>query len=356
MQFLKSILSSIDDGPSDGLGRSSNTSLASAAPKPRLTTASSPSSLNKPTPPIQNGFNEKRKAESQLHRFQDKALKPNTTSTASTIVSRLERTERSGKPPIATSKTSHLISSTRNGGQTSATATATSASKAPPKKGSFAEIMARAEKEKKAAAAAPLGVIKHKPKEKMSAKKEILMRKKGIPMKGKEEDKLKVTARSTGNPSTKGTTDYTNGKSKPKPAPVIGYTGTAKPKPQLSYKGTMKPEMHSKSLYRKDKFVVSDESDDGRSHSKKSHSSRRRDLDSEDEEAYGLDEEEDFDSGAESSDMEAGFSDVEEEDERAARLAREEDQRELNVLDQKKREKEERRRRIEAVAAKNRRR
>ena len=245
----------------------------------------------------------------------------------------------------------------RNNGEASTPSNATSSSKPPPKKGSFAEIMARAQKEKQVAAAAPLGVIKHKPKEKLSAKKEILMSKKGIPIRGKEEDKLKVGARGTGNSSMLGATDHTaSGRSKPKHAPTIGYTGTAKPKPQPSYKGTMKPETDLKPLHRKDKFVVSDGSDDGKSRFKKPISNRRRDLDSEDEEAYGLDEEEDFDSGAESSNMEAGFSDVEEEDERAAKLAREEDQRELSLLDQKKREKEERRRRIEAVAAKNRRR
>ena len=250
---------------------------------------------------------------------------------------------------------SHFSTSAQNGGQSSNSELATSSAKAPPKKGSFAEIMARAEKEKRTAASAPVGVIKHKPKEKLSAKKEILMRKKGIPVRGKADDKLKTTSRGSGNPSTSGTADNVNGKSKTKHVSATGYTGTAKPKPQPSYKGTMKREMDSKPLHRKDKFVVADESDDGRPHSKKSLSSRRRELDSEDEEAYGMDDEEDFDSGAESSNMEAGFSDVEEEDERAAKLAKQEDQKELSILDQKKREKEERRRRMEAIAAKNRR-
>ena len=336
--------------------RNSTTSVNPTTSKPRLPTANSPLSLDRSKPSSQNVTSEKRKAESELSRYQDKSFKPDTASTASAVVNRLERAQRSGKPEIPNSKMSRLGPPRPNGNHVPTPATAAAASKAPPKKGSFAEIMARAESARQAAAAAPLGVIKHKPKEKLSAKKEILMRKKGLSMRGKEEDKVKIADRGTSNPSASGSMDRANGKPKLKNAPPTGYTGTAKPKPQPSYKGTMKPDMNSRSLHRKDKSAVSDESDDGRPRFKKSLPSRRKDFDSEDEEAYGLDDEEDFDSGAESSDMEAGFSDVELEDERAARVAREEDERESRLLDQKKREKEDRRRRMEAIAAKNRRR
>ena len=334
--------------------RTSTTSSNPVAPRPRLPTTNSSLPSDGPKPSTHNVSSEKRKAETQLPRFQDKSLKPDTTSTASAVADRLERAARSGKPDIPTSKTSRFGPPRQNGSQVQPPAAALSASKAPPKKGSFAEIMARAESARKAAAAAPLGAIKHKPKEKLGVKKEILMSKKGIPIRGKDEDKSKIAARATGNASALGNGEGANGKLKSKSAPTIGYSGTAKPKP--SYKGTMKPDVNPKSLHRKDKFVVSDESDDSRSRFKKPLSSKARDLDSEDEEAYGLDDDEDIYSGDESSDMEAGLEDMEEEDKRAAKLAREEDERELRLLDERKKEKEDRKRRMEAMAAKNRRR
>lgn len=74
------------------------------------------------------------------------------------------------------------------------------------------------------------------------------------------------------------------------------------------------------------------------------------DEDVSDEGSYGRGEVDDYESDA-SSVMEAGVFEVDEEEERALRAAREEDARELALEAQLKREKEERRRRLMSLAS-----
>ncbi|KAI4185701.1 MAG: hypothetical protein L6R41_003959 [Letrouitia leprolyta] len=213
--------------------------------------------------------------------------------------------------------------------------------KAVPKKGSYAEIMARASASNKPS----VGVIKHKPKEAMSAKKEILMRKKGLLAKGKGETKdIRDRARSREKdhlpPSTDSKSPAISGKKPPQP----NYKGTAAPKPQPAYKGTMKPRSSiADTARRKD-------SQDTRSRSTSTNPHRRgKEYESEDEEDE-IDEQEDY--SDESEDMEAGFSDVEEEETAAMRAAKKEDEEQLRIENQLKKEKEDRKKKLAAMAAK----
>lgn len=77
--------------------------------------------------------------------------------------------------------------------------------------------------------------------------------------------------------------------------------------------------------------------------------SRRDEYESEEDEDEELEEEEDYYSDA-SSDMEAATFEVDEEEERAARIARKEDAEALNEENRLKREKEEKRKRLAAMA------
>ncbi|KAL9031828.1 MAG: hypothetical protein Q9196_000201 [Gyalolechia fulgens] len=219
----------------------------------------------------------------------------------------------------------------------------TDASKGAPKKGSYAEIMARASANNKP----PVGVIKHKTKETISAKKEILMRKKGKLPKGKgatkeTRDGSRIRDRngmppSSGNPKS----SAMPGKKPPQP----NYKGTAASKPQPAYKGTMKPRSSiADTARRKD-------SRDDRSRSNSTNPHRRgEDYESEDEED-DIDEQEGVYSD-ESDDMEAGFSDVEEEETAATRAARKEDEEQSRIESQLKKEKEDRKKKLAAMAAK----
>lgn len=216
-----------------------------------------------------------------------------------------------------------------------ATAPPGDAAKAP-KKGSYAEIMARA----KATQSKPpaVGVISHKAKDKIaiSHKKELKMTKRAL------RDK-KLGIKDDSRPGSAGSLSSSPapGLSKPAkvPKPQPAYKGTAKPKPQPSYKGTMKSEdtVPRKPAYnerdkqaskgRYDEYAATDEDD----------------LDDVEEDEYGSDE---------SDDMEAGFSDVEQEESLAAKAAREEDEKEARLEAQLKKEKEDRRKRLEAMAKK----
>jgi hypothetical protein len=111
--------------------------------------------------------------------------------------------------------------------------------------------------------------------------------------------------------------------------------------PSSSYKGTMgitsgraaKPPPKQK---RYDEYLGTDEDDV-----------------SDDMGGYGEDEEDDYASDV-SSDMEAGLDDLDAEEQRALKAAKEEDARELALENQLKREKEEKRKRLMALADKRR--
>ena len=202
-----------------------------------------------------------------------------------------------------------------------------------PKKGSFKEIMARAQ----AAAAqpkAPVGTISHKPKEKMeiSYKKEQKMKKKAL-----RDKKLGIVRNDSRPSSSDGHRSSPTPGTDPnkKKAPQPAYTGTAKPKSMPAYRGTMgavdgrKPSAKVPPKRRANEYAATDD-----------------ELDSEEEDeddGYGY-------SDAESDDMEAGFSDVEQEESQALKAARKEDEEEAKLEAKLKQEKDERRKRLEMMA------
>ena len=255
--------------------------------------------------------------------------------------------KKSARPSISTSKSALTVPyrGTSRPSPTSASPITPNAdaSRPAPKKGSYAEIMARASANNKPS----IGVIKHKPKEAVSAKKEILMRKKGMLPRAKIGNKNERNGTSgqdrnsplpsPANPKGPGSTH--------KKVPQLSYKGTATPKPQPAYKGTMKTQSSiADTARRKD-------SRNDRSRSSSTKPLRRdREYESEDEED-GIEEEEEIYSD-ESDDMEAGFSDVEEEETAASKAARKEDEEQMRIENQLKKEKEERRKRLAAMAAK----
>lgn len=210
-----------------------------------------------------------------------------------------------------------------------------------------------------------VGVIRHRPKEALSMKKEILLQKKGLKKKPSPDPKdgvrRGIPANVTGPQSTTKTNTKNNPESRPRRKTLSppAYRGTAAPvKPQPSYKGTMKPAMSLKTLSagRKNSATA-----DGRLARSRSTSMGRR-LDrsnrylSEDEEDILDEEDEPGDDDREggydesSDDMEAGFSDVEEEETLATKTAKKEDEEQLRIELQMKRDKEERKRKLEQLA------
>ena len=203
-----------------------------------------------------------------------------------------------------------------------------------PKKGSYAEIMARA----KANQAKPqaVGTINHKPKEKgaLSYKKELKLQKQA-----KRDKKLGIVRDKDGSrpSSADGPPNLRQARTKgAKPEPELL---ARKPKPQPAYKGTMNPasvtakaqeKAAAQTARRSNEYAGTDEELD-------------EDDEVEDDDGYGYDDEE-------SDDMEAGFSDVEQEETAASRAAMKEDEEEARLEARLKREKEERKRRVEELA------
>ena len=236
--------------------------------------------------------------------------------------------------------------------------------KAPPKKGSFAEIMARG---KTLQMSAPtVGAITHKPKPKdaLSSKKEILLQKKGMSKKqppGSKEGLQQRTGPLSSNskpalvPSNAKRALVGEAKT-PSTSASPAYKGTASSaKPQPSYKGTMKPPNPA------ERKNSSARSEDGRARSITAFyprpsvsKSRYRSYESDEEEDEDEDEydNEDDDPGVDhsSDDMEADFGDVEAEEESAIRIGKKEDEEELKLEQKLKKEKEERRKRLELLA------
>lgn len=211
-----------------------------------------------------------------------------------------------------------------------------------PKKGSYKDIMARAQASQ--AKTSAIGAISHKPKEKtaLSYKKQLELEKKE-----KRNRKLGIKSESRASSSEgqngKHAAGPTNGTPmrpiNEKRAPQPSYQGTMKPKPQPNYKGTM----HSASTDSK-KTAMGFGAPKCRTNE---YAATDDELDEEgeedEEESYGYSEEE-------SDDMEAGFSDVEQEESTAARAARKEDEEEARLEAKLKCEKEARRRKLEQMA------
>ncbi|KAF2146883.1 uncharacterized protein K452DRAFT_242056 [Aplosporella prunicola CBS 121167] len=200
-----------------------------------------------------------------------------------------------------------------------------------PKKGSFAEIMARA---KAAQTQQPVGTIKHKPVEKKLSKKEKLAQeadaktKQAVPRNGKPGVApigQKGQSKAAEPPGSK---PGVPAKEKRKPVD-LGYSGTMRPSAkEPTYQGTMKsggsrkPGQDRASSY-----------DRSRSTSLSARPPPSRYRYAEDEED---DEEEDYES---ESDMEAGMFDVDREEMESLRVARREDELALKEEEEHRRRK-----------------
>ena len=300
---------------------------------------------------------QKRKAEEPLPApkpkivKEDQAQRQGNEASVSAEVSTKKPIER---PTVSTSKSALAVPyrgmsrpSPSSPSPASASPTTAPAKSGPPKKGSYAEIMARAATNNKP----QLGVIKHKPKDTISAKKEIMMRKNGLLPNGKAVKKDARNSKS-GRNSDSPVRSTANSKSPnlacKKAPPQPSYKGTAAPKPQPTYKGTMNMKPGSSianTARRKD-------SKNDRSRSSSINPSRR-DIEYESEEEEDEDElDEENGYSDESDDMEAGAFEVEQEETAATRAARKEDEEQLRIENQLKKEKEDRRKRLAAMAAK----
>ena len=282
-------------------------------------------------PPLQN----KRKAEDDIIEPNSKAIKTSSISYPSHLT---DTTRINGSNGGGAQKPSTIpYRGTAKATSSSAPATPTGESTKQHKKGSYQEIMARARAEK-AQVKPVVGTISHKPKEKteMTRKKELKLKKKTL-----REKKLGKGQNDSRTSSSEGQRDRKAGlgsKIKDKKTPQPTYTGTAKPvpKPQPAYKGTMGSRATSAKSIEKPKPR----------RNANEYAGTDDELDS-----YGEDEDDgDGHSEEESDDMEAGFSDVEQEETVALKVARKEDDEELQRENALKKVKEDRRKRLEALS------
>lgn len=310
----------------------------------------------------------KRKADDQLSASKDKTVRPNMESGRPS-----QPVSNAPKVQVATTTLakSTVPSSAGLGSMpyrgtgkpgTASPIPARAEPKAPPKKGSYAEIMARAKASH--TASAHVGIIKHKAKEKLSKKEQIALAK-GLTIKTKQNIRdgprpssadPKTTSPRTPDGATK---PRTNGASSTKKPLQPSYTGTAKPKPTPSYKGTMKP-LPSTSLTKK----APRDTDSERSHPRSRSTSvthptnlknrLRATVSSGAASSADEEDEEEEASASDLSDMEAGFSDVEEEDERALKAAKKEDQFEAMMEKELKRQKDRKKKEAAMLAARGR--
>ncbi len=250
-----------------------------------------------------------------------------------------------GRTPSASSPTATTF---KNGQPTPPPSNDAPPAKAP-KKGSFAEIMARAKAAQ--ATSAQVGKIQHKRIEKAPSKRE---REGARAQKGQNmqknlgpNGKFQKTGQSVladgraGIKESKGKTaakPEVEKKVKKAATATTGYAGTARPK----LGSTRAPPRSSTSGSRYDRGP-------DRYRDDRRGSSNRYTYASEEED----EEEEEYDSDV-SSDMEAAVFEVDDEEEAAARIARREDAEALAEENRLKREKEEKRKRLAAMA-KNRR-
>jgi len=292
----------------------------------------------------------KRKAEDDLRRASDKTqrvgLQP-ANSSRPIVPPRKPSAVDTSKPVQNGERTSisrPATSSYKNG---QLTPSSTTGPLKPPKKGSFAEIMARG----KAAQTnlGPVGRIQHKKIEKQPSRRarEAMLAQKGKTIQNALAPNSKFQRR--GRPSLgneKNGAKQLNGKAPNEPEKkfkkaalaTTGYAGTARPK--LGDRAASKPGPRGNSSNDRDRY---------RRHTLGSRNDRYLSEDEEDEELED-DEEEDYES--DESDMEAAAFEVDEEEEAAARIARKEDAEALAEENRLKREKEEKKRKLLAMAKK----
>lgn len=308
-----------------------------------------------PTPPSQ-----KRKAEEDLPRTNEKVVRTTGYRGTSAMLSPYttsQGAQQVKKSPNLQSNPAKQTLPNRSATNTpKSPTTVTAAPKAAqdpakaPKKGSFAEIMARAKANKEAPQA--VGVIKHQAKDKnaLSNKKELLLQKKGKLGKANSRAPNGHSRNSSGDMSSGSASKLPgkNGTGTGKKVPQVAYRGTAQkpviPRPQPTYRGTMGLGTPAAASGPK---KPPNRTQNGRDIG----SRRQQEYYSEEEEESEM-EEEDEGGYSEESDMEAGFDDVEIEETTATKLARKEDDEEARMEAELKRQKEARKKRLQELAKK----
>ncbi|EEA22227.1 hypothetical protein TMatcc_008336 [Talaromyces marneffei ATCC 18224] len=314
MSFLSSVLSSIETGTPASLPpttpRPSTSALSATVTKsePRKSTPSAPTS-NRPTSSNPSA-GIKRKAEEPIRRPE----KPSSTANGNDVKARPKAplpvrpvVAKKPTPPAAPAK--------------------------PPPKGSFADLMAKAKAVQKEAP--KVGVLKHQaalPKEKIS--KSEMKRRMEAKAKGKEAARSGKQPGVSPAPNTgkkiegKPGIDVSAKKREPEENTYKGTSRSAQP----SYKGTANlPAKHKNAARRRaprrDEYLGTDEEDEG--------------------DFY--DDYDDYYSDA-SSDMEAGYGDMEREEYAALRAAQREDEEDIRMEAEAKRAKMERKQKLAALA------
>ncbi|KXT02581.1 hypothetical protein AC578_10671 [Pseudocercospora eumusae] len=210
-------------------------------------------------------------------------------------------------------------------------ATAANAAPAAPK--GFAAILAQAKAAQEASKAATMNTIKHKPVERLTKKERMRLREEAKQKGGGKGGKAAAADRSrSGTPS--------DPKAAAKRAPDTGYKGTMKKAvvapPTTSYTGTMKKAVPGAAPKKDPKKGLGQDKYGG--YASWSDLSAAEDEDEEGYDSY------------ESDDMEAGFDDVEGEEQLALKSARKEDLEALQEEERHRREKEERKRKLAALS------
>ncbi|KAL3443997.1 hypothetical protein BJX65DRAFT_284107 [Aspergillus insuetus] len=339
MSFLDSVLTSIETGKPSPIP-----TTTSPAPSPTISSSTTkpetrkPNLAARPITPVtverRNGApaGTKRKAEEPLARVQKPAPSQGPIKPAPV------RRVNSNTPAASSARPIAPLKSIKP--PTSSTAPApqktTPVSSKPPPKGSFAEIMAKA-KALQQTAPTQVGMFKHQsaPKEKLS-KMERKKRMMEAQAKGKDPKQAKKpgAALSAAASSKLGNIKVAPKREREEPT----YKGTARPPPpQPEYRGTAglpsrngdrRGHHRSKKRSRMDEYLGTDEEDEGE---------------------YGNDYEDYY---SESSDMEAGFDDVDEEEAAALAAARREDIEDMRAEAAAKQEKLDRRKKLTMLASK----
>ncbi|EXJ86970.1 hypothetical protein A1O3_03924 [Capronia epimyces CBS 606.96] len=337
MSFLGDIVNSIGTGaapPPKPAGRlpgvnSQQRTAEDLKPGSRPGVTSTPSPLN----------GSKRRAEDEPPKATYKIIRPNPTPGLTSSVSKRTSAPLNAPKPagdkhasVARPKLETSVSASRTA-SASPTTPATAVSKAPPK-GSYADIMARAKQAQEMKAHSQIGLIKHQATNRERVSKVAERRR-------QEEEKTKAAKDKSGARPVAGKLGKSRSAS---PAKKSDQPRVPKaPRPPLhapaSYKGTIgtastrEKQQSQRRRKQYDEYLGTDEED------------------ASDDVGYGQDEEDDYGSDA-SSVMEAGAFEVDEEEQRALRAAKEEDAKELALEAQLKREKEERRRKLMILASK----
>jgi protein SPT2 len=362
LQYLSSILASIGG----------NESIPTPTPTPSSAAPPQTNGLSTGVSTKDATVGQKRKAESDLNNEIAKTQRPNSIPTSTNAVTarplaalpagstayrgtaRPEVAKPAPKPlsklQSGSASMTPVIKTERKAVPAQSTPVAPTSLSAPPKKGSYQEILARA---KAAQAIKPnAGTIKHKQTEKLSRKERLALQEasrvksknQSLPVRDKKpRDRIKAGERSrTGSSEPTARKSGEQAKEKRKPLD-LGYKGTMRPaSAEPQYKGTMNLAGGNHSR----KPAAKDARRGGNAYGSRDQREPRYASYSEDE----LDEEDDYASDV-SSDMEADVFDVDREEQQALRAAKAEDAKAAAEEAEHRRKKDERKKMLSKMAA-----